>query len=67
MIPAMKTSANAVLATPATQERAGVCVGHHGREMVVENAPSDHRGGSSGDWPLDPDMTDVLTYKLGGA
>ena len=65
MIPAMETSANAVLATPATQNAPEFASATMDRE-VVENAPSTTVVGP----PVtatDPDMTDVLTYKLGGA
>ena len=64
MIMAMKTSANAVLSTPATRN-APVFPGATMTRMVDENSPSTTVVGPPV-LAMDPDATDTLTYKLSG-
>ena len=61
---AMGTSTNAVLATPATQNAPEFASATMNRE-VVENSPWTTVVGPPV-LAMDPDMTDTLTYKLGG-
>ena len=58
------TSTNAVLATPATQNAPEFASATMNRE-VVENSPGTTVVGPPV-LAMDPDMTDTLTYKLGG-